>query len=69
MSCLFAKTASICLRMGKEIHEVDGKDPKLLGIDVGWGLHNVNPETLMETALEINSLVGRICQDFHVAVI
>ena len=56
---------------GKEDPEEDDEGHELLGIDMGWGIHNVLPETLKQTSLEINTpaLVRRIRRHLQVAIL
>ena len=47
---------------GKEVQKEYVEGTQFLRIDMGWGIHNVLPEAVMETALEINApaLVRRV---------
>ena len=56
---------------GKEDPEEDDEGHELLGIDMGWGIHNVLPETLKQTSLEINTpaLVRRIRRHLQVTIL
>lgn len=56
---------------GEEVLEEDDEDHELLGIDMGWGIHTILPETLKQATLEIDApaLVRRVRRHLQVTIL